>query len=212
MKAIIHIIQALLLLCAFLYQDTTARPFTKGRKSRSTPPIFPTDVPTTIPVIPCFESFPNGTQSNKCCPGYIGDACDVLDGKIEFDPVDPCKNLICAGVENAQCFTISKCGDRWPVFLLQDGTLAECSNGQPVNVIQLTCSEKCTSDPCAGKTCSMFPDAFCVYTACDCNEPMWLVGAGVQVDCETGEHLSPEEAKSRRRRKRQTTTQASTCS
>lgn len=229
-----HLIQALLLVCAFLHQNSIARPTHTQAENRSQTDVNP--FPNSIPTVPAQDDANRPQQCFKpvnqtigdgivmaCCDGFTGANCDekVPDtssgqsgdvDKVDFDPLDPCKNLECLGVEGAQCLTVSKCGDRWPVFLLSDGTLAECTNGQPVNVTQLTCSEKCTTDPCAGQTCSMFPDAFCVHTACNCNEPMWLLDSGVQVDCETGEHLSPEEAKSRRRRKRQTTQQQTTCS
>lgn len=199
---------------------------------------FPDGIPTsssnndfTVPPCRVVKTKTYETENvtvEECCEGYYGDDCDKKvpqtaeagsgeDDKPAWDPADPCKNLECHGVEQAQCLTISKCGERWPVFLLPDGTLAQCTNGQPVNVTRFTCSDRCTTDPCAGRSCSAFPDAFCVHTACDCNEPMWLLDTGVQVDCETGEQLSPEEAKERkRRRKRQATnappTSTSSCS
>jgi hypothetical protein len=208
-----------------------ARPLTpEERRQRDVNP-FPNAIPTSNSdsSASCYkqivETFENGTQSrivngNECCDGYTGENCDekkpAQSSVVEFDPVDPCKNLECEGVEGAQCLTITKCDERWPVFLMSDGSLAECTNGQPVNVTKLTCTERCAVDPCAGQTCTMHPDAFCVYTACHCNEPMWLLDDGVQVDCDTGELLSPEEAKSRRRRKRQATANTpspvSTCS
>ena len=209
------------LACALLIPDSLARPFTQGEKRRRDVNPFPDSVPTDDGRLePCFkpvtQTLVNGTQSrvvNECCDGYTGENCDEKepeggsgDRKVEFDQIDPCKNLECMGVEDAHCLTITKCGNRWPVFLLSDGTLAQCTNGQPVNVTQLTCTERCVTDPCAGQTCPMHPNAFCVHTACDCNEPMWLLDSGVQVDCETGEMLSPQEAKERRRRKRQALT------
>ena len=216
----------LALICALVMQDAVARPFTQQavRQQRDVNP-FPNSIPTETGgsrLEPCYkpitETFENGSRHrivNVCCDGYTGENCDEKevepasgDGKVDFDPVDPCKNLECHGVEDAHCLTISKCGERWPVFLRSDGTLAECTNGQPVNVSQLTCTERCAADPCAGQTCPMHPDAFCVHTTCNCNEPMWILDSGVQVDCETGELLSPEEAKNRRRRKRQAETGA----
>ena len=225
--ALLTLCTLLMLGCAFMAQ---ARPLTpEERQQRDVNP-FPNEIPTTDSdsKASCYkqivETFENGTQSrtvnsNECCDGYTGENCDekkpVPSSEVEFDPVDPCKNLECRGVEGAQCVTISKCDERWPVFLMNDGSLAECTNGQPVNITKLTCMEQCAVDPCAGQTCAMHPDAFCVHTACHCNEPMWLLDTGVQVDCDTGELLSPEEAKSRRRRKRQAATStpppASTC-
>lgn len=221
----------LALLCALLIHSSLARPFSQGktRPRRDVNP-FPDDVPTNTDdskLEPCYkpitEIFENGTQNRVvnapgiCCDGYTGNNCDEKetetgsgDEKIDFDPVDPCKNLVCRGVEDAHCLTITKCGNRWPVFLHSDGTLAQCTNGQPVNVTQLTCTERCTADPCAGQTCAMHPNAFCVHTACDCNEQMWILDNGVQVDCDTGELLSPQEAKERRRRKREAVTDSST--
>lgn len=207
----------ILVLCAFVAQETRARPLNQERRDVNP---FSNGIPTTnngSRLQPCYkqitETFGNGSQSrvvSVCCDGYTGDNCDVKepatssgDDKIEFDPVDPCKNLECRGVEGAQCLPINKCGERWPVFLLSDGTLAQCTNGQPVDVSRLTCTERCAVDPCAGQTCPMHPNAFCVHTACNCQEPLWVLDNGVQVDCETGELLSPEEAKNRRRRKRQ---------
>lgn len=210
-----------LVLCAFMAQETRARPFSQERRDAgSDVNPFPDKIDTaenSSRYEPCYkdvtETFENGTYTrvvSECCDGYKGENCDEKepestsdDENIEFDPADPCKNLECRGVEGAQCLTISKCGERWPVFLLNDGTLAQCTNGQPTDASRLTCGERCAEDPCAGQTCSMHPNAICVRTACTCNEPMWLLDTGVQVDCDTGELLSPEEAKDRRRRKRQ---------
>ena len=226
-KCALPVLRTLLVLgCAIMAQ---ARPLTpEERQQRDVNP-FPNEIPTTDDdsKVSCYkqivETFENGTQSrtvnsDECCDGYTGKNCDekkpVPSSEVEFDPVDPCKNLECRGVEDAQCVTISKCEERWPVFLMTDGSLAECTNGQPVNITKLTCMERCAVDPCAGQTCAMHPDAFCIHTACHCNEPMWLLDTGVQVDCDTGELLSPEEAKSRRRRKRQAAANipASACS
>ena len=215
----------LLLFCAFVTQETRARPFSQERRGRRNADPFPDGIPTEDGskaescYKPITETFANGSVSrivNECCEGYAGDDCNEKvsetaagagagEGKVEFDPVDPCKGLECMGVDDTQCFTISKCGERWPVFLMNDGTLAECKNGQPVDVSRLTCTGRCAVDPCLGQTCGARPDAICMHTACNCHDPMWILGDGVQVDCDTGEFLSPEEAKSRRRRKRQTT-------
>lgn len=217
LQRILPVLCALVVLCAFMAQETRARPFGEERRDADVNP-FPGTIETaenTSTHKPCYkevtETFANGTKSrivSECCDGYKGENCDEMvettsdDEKVEFDPADPCKNLVCRGVEGAQCLTISRCGERYPVFLLTDGTLAQCTNGQPVDVARLTCSERCNVDPCAGQTCSAYPEAICVRTACTCNEPMWLLDTGVQVDCDTGEQLSPEEAKDRRRRKR----------
>jgi hypothetical protein len=214
-----------LLVCLLAAREALGRPFNqqkqqRRREQRSEEPAFPTTLPTDSNRLESCteivtETYANGTYKQtveRCCEGRTGKHCDELkaevpeqasgEGKADLDSLDPCKNLECHGVVGAQCLTITKCGERWPVFLMADGTLAECTNGQPVNVTRLTCTERCTTDPCAGLTCSAFPSAFCVHTACDCNEPMWLLDSGVQVDCETGEHLSPEEAKERRRRRK----------
>ena len=211
-----------------LVPDVLGRPFSQqaslqerrnsaGREQRDVNPFHNSISSSTELPKGCFEpvpeTFANRTINrtvNQCCKGYTGQNCDEIveqeeasgDGKPDLDAADPCKNLVCEGVTGAHCLTISKCGERWPVFLMNDGTVAQCTNGQPVNVTRLTCTERCASDPCEGRTCSAFPDAFCVHTACDCNEPMWLLDTGVQVDCETGEQLSPEEAKERRRRRK----------
>lgn len=181
---------------------------------------FPNGVPTKQPDKndECWttkpEFYANGTKAvwvSDCCDGFTGDNCDVKvetteqgsgDAENKTDFEDPCKNLQCVGVKGATCLTVSKCGERWPVFLADDGTLASCANGQPENPLGLTCTGGCVNDPCAGQTCREFPDAFCVHTACDCSQQMWLTETGVQVDCETGEYLSPEEARARRRRRK----------
>ena len=214
----------ILALCLLRIPDCLARPFTqqeqRAREERQFHPAIALDNPNRVES--CFdpkpENYANGTfvrWVNYCCEGYEGNKCDIKteqgsgesENKTDLNPEDPCKNLQCLGVEDATCLTVSKCGERWPVFLLRDGTLAPCTNGQPRNLSDLTCSGGCVTDPCAGQTCPQFPDAFCVHTACDCNEPMWLLDTGVQVDCETGEQLSPEEARERkRRRKRQADT------
>ena len=220
-----------LALCLLLAPDALGRPFsqqpqqqngTSGsnvRQRRDVNPFHNTITTTSADGTSrdCFEAvketLANGTvnrTANVCCKGYGGVNCveeqpeptELGSGKPDLDSLDPCKNLVCEGVTDAHCLTITKCGERYPVFLHGDGTIAECTNGQPVNVTELTCTERCASDPCEGQSCSAFPDAFCVHTVCDCNEPMWLLDTGVQVDCETGEHLSPEEAKERRMRRK----------
>lgn len=218
LQRILPVLCALAVLCAFMVHETRARPFGQERRNADVNP-FPDSIDTAENASrhnPCYkevtETFSNGTKTRVvtvCCDGYKGDNCDEKDPeptsgdeRVEFDPADPCKNLECRDVEGAQCLTISRCGERYPVFLLTDGTLAQCTNGQPVDVTTLTCSERCNVDPCAGQTCAMHPNAICVRTACTCNEPMWLLDTGVQVDCDTGEQLSPEEAKERRRRRK----------
>ena len=212
---------ALLVLCAY---EGLARPF-NDRIERSDVNPFPSSVPTypsngNNPK-PCIDSseeeYENGTFVrivNKCCVGYTGENCTERETtgttQVEFDRDDPCKGLVCEGVTEAQCSTVLKCGERLPVFLDRDGTIAECTNGQPVNVSRLTCTGRCTKDPCKGKTCSAFPNAVCIHTVCNCKDPMWLLpDDGVQVDCDTGEILSPDEAKRRRRRKREIESQPS---
>ncbi|CAI8040920.1 hypothetical protein GBAR_LOCUS22749 [Geodia barretti] len=225
MKISRNIIQVCTLaLCLLMIPDCLARPFTQqqqGHSRRERREFHPDiTVDDSNRVEPCFkvkpETYANGTIEqwvNDCCEGFEGENCDVKpeqqgsgsgdsENKTDFDLADPCKNLQCLGVVGATCLTVSKCGERWPVFLLRDGTMAPCTNGQPRNLSDLTCSGGCVTDPCAGRTCPQFPDAFCVHTACECNEPMWLLDTGVQVDCETGEQLSPDEARERRRRRK----------
>ena len=212
---------AALVLCTFWTHEGLARPFS-SRKARADVNPFPTGIPTDVSddksksescITPVIETYENGSFHrivNHCCEGYTGENCTEKipepssgDTGVEFDLEGPCKGLVCEGVDNAQCSIIVKCGERLPVFLHDDGTIADCRNGQPVNVTRLTCTERCAVDPCKDATCKASPDAICVHTACNCDEPLWLRNDGVQVDCDTGEPLSPEEARRRRRRKRE---------
>ena len=127
----------------------------------------------------------------KCCVGWSGQECDVSPPTpaprpssvpIIYDPTSPCANVSCAGVEDAICAVVSKCGKQRPVFLDSFGELAKCTNGQ-LNVQEITCTLACQNDPCAGNvSCPLYPEAMCFASECDCT-PLWLLPIGVEVKC-----------------------------
>ena len=134
-----------------------------------------------------------------CCDGYTGDDCVELvptPKPVSRDESDPCNGLECEGNENAFCAVVSKCGRNFPLFLTENGQLAVCAN-QPTDLNSIVCTGTCTEKPCAGKSCPLFPDAQCLTSGCDC-KAMWILPSGVQVDCLSGEHVSPETARNRR--------------
>ena len=148
-----------------------------------------------------------------CCDGWRGTECDERIGDPEsasgagsgselFDPNSPCSNLHCEGNPDAFCAAVTKCGRTLPLFFDSTGRLARCNNrdfidGQPVDLISLTCTGVCKDNPCQNLTCAQHPEALCFTSGCDC-EPIWLLSTGVQVNCTSGGVIPPE--RSRRKR------------
>ena len=126
-----------------------------------------------------------------CCDGWSGTECSVTTptpsptpsvASFTFDPISPCANLSCAGVDNAICAVVAKCGRQFPVFLDPKGQLAECTNSQ-MSVEEITCTVPCQVDPCAGNvSCPLYPEAMCFISECDCTA-LWLLPTGVEVNC-----------------------------
>lgn len=136
----------------------------------------------------------------KCCPGWNGTECNIAPPTTRppsptatttrpprptatttataLDPSNPCANLTCAGVDDAMCAVVTKCGRQIPLFVDSAGQLVDCPNS-PTNINEITC---CQNDPCAGNvSCSQHPEAVCFTT--ECCRPLWLLPSGVEVNC-----------------------------
>ncbi len=173
------------------------------------PPRFTTEDPTSEPgcfhyvnVTRNYYAFEDGKRVlrnytelvRECCKGFTGVECNE---RIKTPPLN-CSNLVCEGNPEAFCAEVSKCGRSIPFFMMPDGELAKCDNGQPSDLSTISCTSICSENPCAGLSCPSFPEAMCMTSSCDC-KPLWLLPRGIQVDCSTGKHLTPEESKRRRR-------------
>ncbi len=63
----------------------------------------------------------------ECCEGFTGVECNE---RIKTPPLN-CSNLVCEGNPEAFCAVVTKCGRSIPFFMMPDGELAKCDNGQP---------------------------------------------------------------------------------
>ena len=100
-----------------------------------------------------------------------------------FDPTNPCAGLSCDGVDDSICTVVVKCGNQIPVFLDALGRMATCKNTQQrLDLKNITSPVPCPADPCAGASCSLYPEAVCFVTECSC-KPIWLLPSGVEVNC-----------------------------
>lgn len=125
----------------------------------------------------------------SCCEGWTGTECDVAPPTIPpppstaaaiLDPSNPCANLTCAGVENALCAVVTKCGRHIPVFIDPSGQLVDCPDS-PTSVQDVLCNATCRDDPCARNvSCPRYPEAMCFTSECEC-KAMWLLPSGVEV-------------------------------
>lgn len=126
-----------------------------------------------------------------CCVGWNGTECDVAPpttppprttAHVALDPSSPCANLTCAGVGDAVCAVVTKCGRQIPLFIDSTGQLVDCPNS-PTNIDEILCTGSCRDDPCARNvSCPKYPEAMCFTSECDC-KALWLLPSGVEVNC-----------------------------
>jgi len=137
--------------------------------------------------------------TRECCEGWKGTECDEKINPPIIDPENPCANLTCDDNPNAECVVVKKCGRNLPMFY-DDRGVAECKNGQPVDIDLLKCTGVCRENPCEGKRCPAEPQALCftINTGCECRAVWLLPFKRAEVDCETGEEVPSEKLKSKR--------------
>lgn len=106
------------------------------------------------------------------------------------NPVNPCGNLSCAAVPEAQCIIFKKCGKEVALFMHQGSIVSKCN--EDVIVDPLSCSGVCVQDPCLAAECPAFDrsEVSCFISGCDC-KPIWIhVKDRAEVNCQSGQAVS----------------------